>query len=109
MSQLDAYQATYNKSPDDIVMNGETYQELKKELRADDPAHQTYGVNQTYGISISTIMGIRIYINEAVSSSQMFFRSEGLVKSVVSLVNIGKPSKLSKFAKKRMIRITNTN
>jgi hypothetical protein len=112
MKQTDEFRAIYNKGPDDISMNGETYQELKKELRADDPSRTDYRINQTYGMNVSTIMGIKIYINENVPAGQMFFRSGGGVKAVVMkavvITNIGKPSKpskLSRFTKKRMIRI----
>jgi len=106
MRQVDEFQETHNKSPDDIVMNSQTFNELKKELRADDPQsiYRTTGINP-YGINVSTIMGIQIYINEAIPSGQMFFRSQGAYLTPVILTNIGKPSKLSRFAKKRMIRI----
>jgi len=101
MRQRDEFQALHNKSPDDIVMNSQTFSELKKELRA------TLNPNP-YGTNVSTIMGIQIYINEAIPSGQMFFRSQGAYLTPIILTNIGKsskPSKPSRFAKKRMIRI----
>jgi len=102
MRQTEAFQATYNKSPDDIVMNGQTYSEL---LGIINP-QAINNTNPNYGMNVSTIMGIQIYINEAIPSGQINLRSEGGVKSVIT--NIGKPSKpskLSRFAKKRMIRL----